>query len=432
VILVQNKQDKEPDLSSAEVSRRQFLQAAGTMGSGAALDIAASFATSATATGAVAQQAQNAAGAAPPSAFYPRTHPDLAGYSVTLQNPVTTAGPPLAPLPMTNTGSDQIPRKPLGKTGLEVSVLGCGGHHLGDAPDVGVAINIVHGAIDAGVNFFDNCWEYYNGKTEDWLGRALQGGRRDKVILMTKVCTHGRTARLAMQMLEESLRRLQTDHLDVWQIHAITYDNDPQLAYAKGGVIEALDQAKKQGKVRFVGFTGHKDPGFHLQMIQMGYPFDTVQMPLNPFDASFFSFQRQVLPEANRRGIAALGMKSMGGNGNAIKKGVATAQELLRYAMSLPVATTICGMDSMKVLQQNLAVARNFKPMTSGEMQALQGRCLAVAVDGRFEPYKVSLVYDNPVTRQPHGFPIDQDQKEVKEMFKQTIGVPGSDEERGQ
>ena len=149
-------------------------------------------------------------------------------------------------------------------------------------------MNIVHEAIDTGITFFDNCWEYHNGKSEDWLGRALDGGRRDKVVLMTKVCTHGRTKQLAMKMLEESLRRLQTDHLDIWQIHAITYDNDPELAYAKNGVLEAFDQAKQQGKVRFVGFTGHKDPGIHLKMIQMGYPFDTCQFPLNPFDARLF------------------------------------------------------------------------------------------------------------------------------------------------
>ena len=188
-----------------------------------------------------------------------------------------------------STGPDEIPRRVLGRTGAVISALGLGGHHLGDAKDVNEAINIVHEAVDAGISFFDNCWEYHNGKSEDWLGRGLRG-RRDKVFLMTKVCTHGRSAQLAMQMLEESLKRLQTDHLDLWQIHAITYDNDPELAYAKGGVLEAFDKAKQQGKVRFVGFTGHKDPGFHLKMLTMGYPFNTVQMPLNPFDNSFFSF----------------------------------------------------------------------------------------------------------------------------------------------
>ena len=233
-----------------------------------------------------------------------------------------------------------------GSTGVDISAIGVGGHHLGDVPTLDEAVQLVHQAIDAGVTFFDNAWEYYNGKTETILGRALRGGRREKVFLMTKVCTHGRSGKLAMQMLEDSLRRYQTDHLDLWQIHGIVYDNDPELAYAKGGVLEAFEQAKKDGKVRFVGFTGHKNPAFHLKMLELGYPFDSVQMPLNPFDANFHSFEKQVLPEVNRRGMAALGMKSMGGTAWGIKAGVVHAQEMLRYAMSLPVATTICGMDS--------------------------------------------------------------------------------------
>lgn len=321
-----------------------------------------------------------------------------------------------------NNGVGTMPLRPLGKTGVKVSILGMGGHHLGDIPTVGEAIRLVHEGIDAGINFFDNAWEYWNGRTENWLGRALKG-RRDKVVLMTKVCTHGRDARVAMRMLEQSLRRLQTDRLDLWQIHAVTYDNDPELAYAKGGVLEALDLAKKQGKVRFVGFTGHKDPAFHLRMLQLGYPFDTVQMPLNPFDGNFRSFERQVLPEVNKRGLAALGMKSLGGTADGIKRKVFTAQEMLRYAMSLPVATTISGMDSLAVLRQNVAIARGFKPMAVKEMDALRARCAAVAADGRFEHYKVSLRYDNPVTRMPHGFPIDQQQREVKEMFKDPSGT---------
>jgi aryl-alcohol dehydrogenase-like predicted oxidoreductase len=297
-----------------------------------------------------------------------------------------------------------------GKTGAVISAIGCGGHHLGDAESVNEAMDIVHQAMDSGINFFDCCWEYHNGKSEDWLGRALVG-RRDKAFLMTKVCTHGRGAELALQMLDQSLRRLQTDHLDLWQIHAITYDNDPELAYAKGGVIEALDAAKQAGKVKYVGFTGHKDPGMHLKMIEMGYPFDTVQMPLNPFDYNFFSFEQQVLPELNRRGIAPLGMKSMGGNANAIKNGVVTAEELLRYAMSLPVATTISGMESLDVLHQNLRVARGFQPMTDDEMAELRHRC-------------APPVYDNPLTRMPHGFPFDGQQKEVKDMLLNGIGYP--------
>ncbi len=259
--------------------------------------------------------------------------------------------------PMTRSGPGQMPYRLLGKTGIKVSILGMGGHHLADPQSVDEAVTMVHTALDGGLNFFDNCWEYHNGKSEDWLGRALQG-KRDKAILMTKVCTHGRDAKLGMKMLEESLRRLQTDYLDLWQIHAISYDNDPELAYAKGGILEALDLAKKQGKVRFVGFTGHRDPSFHLRMIELGYPFDTVQMPLNPFDSNFFSFEKQVVPEANRRGIGVLGMKSMGGTAAAVKAGLIKPEELLRYAMSLPVATTISGMDSIEVLQKNLEIAR--------------------------------------------------------------------------
>jgi predicted aldo/keto reductase-like oxidoreductase len=309
-----------------------------------------------------------------------------------------------------------------GSTGERISAIGVGGHHLGDVPTLDEAVQLVHEAVDAGITFFDNAWEYYNGKTETILGRALRDGRREKVFLMTKVCTHGRSGKLAMQMLEDSLRRYQTDHLDLWQIHGIVYDNDPELAYAKGGVLEAFDQAKKEGKVRFVGFTGHKDPAFHLKMLELGYPFDSVQMPLNPFDANFHSFEKQVLPEVNRRGMAALGMKSMGGTAWGIKAGVVQAEEMLRYAMSLPIATTICGMDSLDVLHQNLRVVRGFQPMTQGEMEALRARCAATAADGRFEPYKVSLRYDNPMTRMPHGFPFDHTQREVTEMLEKADG----------
>ncbi len=316
-----------------------------------------------------------------------------------------------------------IPQRPLGRTGAKISALGLGGHHLGDFKTVDEAIRLVHEAVDAGITFYDNCWEYWNGRAEDWLGRALRG-RRDKVFLMTKVCTHGRDAGLALKMLNESLRRLQTDHLDLWQVHGVSFDNDPELAYAKGGVLEALDQAKRQGKARFVGFTGHKDPAIHLDMIRRGYPFDTVQMPLNCLDATFRSFEKQVLPEVNRRGIAALGMKPMGGTAWAVKSGLVKAEEMLRYAMSLPVATTIAGMDSFDVLRQNLRVARGFKPMTAAEMQALRDRCAKAAGDGRYEPYKLSLKFDNPQARLPHGFPLDPTQKEVQEMLFKEAGGP--------
>jgi uncharacterized protein len=222
---------------------------------------------------------------------------------------------------------------------------------------------------------------------------------------MTKVCTHGRDKKVAMRMLEESLRRLQTDHLDLWQIHEVIYENDPDLIFAPGGAYEALLDAKKQGKVRFVGFTGHKDPEIHLKMLAHDFPFDTVQMPLNCFDATFRSFETHVLPEATRRGIAVLGMKSLGGSGELVRHGGVTAQQGLRYAMSLPVATTISGVDSMEVLNQNLAVATNFQPFTAAELKELRDQCRQFAADGRYELFKMTTKYDGKVGREQHHFP---------------------------
>ena len=301
------------------------------------------------------------------------------------------------------TGS--IPKKQLGKTGVQVSALGVGGFHLGTAKDQNEATEIVSRAIDAGVTFFDNAWEYHNGESENRLGKALQGGKRDKIILMTKVCTHGRGKDVAMRMLEDSLRRLKTDHLDVWQIHEVVYYNDPDLIFAPGGAAEALTQAKQQGKVRFVGFTGHKDPAIHLKMLAHDFPFDTVQMPLNCFDASYHSFEHQVLPEAQKRGIAVLGMKSLGGSGEMVTSGTITPEEGLRYAMSLPVATTISGMESVNVLEQNLAIARNFQPMSETEMADLRERVRVFAADGRFERFKSTKLYDGDLGREQHGYP---------------------------
>lgn len=302
----------------------------------------------------------------------------------------------------------EIPRRQLGRTGIEVSAIALGGAHIGGVKSEQEAISIIHAAMDAGITFMDNAWEYNEGRSEVIMGKALQGSRRDQAFLMTKVCTHGRDRKVAMQQLEQSLRRLKTDHIDLWQVHEVVYDNDPELHFAKGGVIEALEQAKREGKVRFVGFTGHKDPAIHLKMLGYDYPFDTCQLPLNCFDASFRSFEQQVLPELNRRGIAAIGMKSISGSGEPVKKGVITAQEALRYAMSLPVATTVSGIDSIKVLQQNLSIARGFKPMNAEEMQAVRTRYARYAADGRFELYKTSKKYDGKPGREQHNFPTQQ------------------------
>jgi predicted aldo/keto reductase-like oxidoreductase len=328
----------------------------------------------------------------------------LAGVGLAVSPPALGAADPPR-LELSNTGPDEIPRKPFGKTIERVSVIGLGGYSLGSAPSLEEAMAIVHEAIEAGVNFFDNAWEYHDGKSEEWMGRSLTGGRRQKVFLMTKVCTHGRDMHLALKMLEESLRRLQTDHLDLWQIHECVYDNDPERHFAKGGVVEALDQAKKSGKVRYVGFTGHKHPAIHLKMLSYQYPFDSVQMPLNPFDATYRSFQKHVLPEVNKRHMAALGMKSLGGNGQPVVQGVVTVEEALRYAMSLPVATTISGVDSRAVLRQNLAIARGFRPMSAAEREALARRCAAKAGDGHLELFKSTVKYDGDLGRKQHGLP---------------------------
>jgi uncharacterized protein len=297
-----------------------------------------------------------------------------------------------------------VPMRPLGKTGVQISALALGGFHLGSTRNQPEATEIVARAMDAGVNFFDNAWEYHDGESEARLGTALKG-KRDRAVVMTKVCTHGQDKTVAMHMLEESLRRLRTDHIDVWQVHEVIYDNDPDLIFAPNGVAEALTQAKQQGKVRFIGFTGHKDPAIHLRMLSHEFPFDTVQMPLNCLDATFRSFEQRVLPEAQRRQMGVLGMKSLGGSGEIIKFGVASAQEALRYAMSLPVSTTISGIDSLDVLRQNLAVARGFVPMSHTEMQALREHSRPFAANGHAELFKTTKLYDAKEGRIQHHFP---------------------------
>jgi len=311
---------------------------------------------------------------------------------------------PNAPVEKGGVAEFQSPQRAMGKTGLQVSILGVGGYHLGTASGQPEVNDMIAKALDHGINFFDNAWEYYKGASEERLGTALKG-KRDKAIVMTKVCTHGRKKDIAMQMLEESLTRLQTDHLDVWQVHEVVYYNDPEKCYAPDGVLEALAAAKQQGKVRFVGFTGHKNPSIHLAMLNGGFPFDTVQMPLNPFDYSYRSFQREVLPVAAQRGMAVFGMKSMGGSGEMISQGALTPTEALTFAMSLPgVSTTISGMDSMRVLDQNLEILRNFKPLSEEQISALRTYAKQFD-DGRYELFKSSVKYDGDLGRAQHDFP---------------------------
>ncbi len=301
-----------------------------------------------------------------------------------------------------------IPRRPFGRHRDLVSIMGLGGFHLGRTKTAAEAVRIVHEAIDAGINFLDNAWEYHEGESERRMGRAI-ADRRDSVFLMTKVCTHGRGATVAMRQLDESLRRLRTDHLDLWQIHECVYANDPDLHFARGGVIEALDQAKAQGKVRYVGFTGHKHPAIHLRMLAAGFPFDACQLPLNGFDAQFRSFQTHVLPELRRQRVAAIGMKSLGGDGRAVRKRAVGAADALRYAMSLPVCTTVSGIDSLKVLRQNLRIARSFVPMSAPERRAYERRLRDTAPDGRFELYKTTAEHEGDVGRAQHGYPTQDE-----------------------
>jgi aryl-alcohol dehydrogenase-like predicted oxidoreductase len=299
----------------------------------------------------------------------------------------------------------EIPRRPFGTSGETVSILGLGGWHLGVPKTDRDAVRLVHEAIDAGINFLDNAWDYNDGVSESRMGKAI-ADRRDRVFLMTKLCTHGRDARTAMRQLEESLRRLRTDHLDLWQIHEVAFDDEPRRHFARGGAVEALDRARQQGKVRFVGFTGHKDPALHLQMLAHDYAWDSCQLPLNCFDASFRSFERRVLPELLRRGIAPIGMKSFCGDARAITAKVILPADALSYAMSLPVATVVSGMESPKVLRQNLNVARGFRPLSARAMEALRRRVAPVAADGRFELYKISAAFEGDESRRVHGLPL--------------------------
>ena len=305
---------------------------------------------------------------------------------------------------MPRTTSTEIPRRPFGNTGEQVSILGLGGWHLGVPKTDRDAVRLVHEAIDSGVTFMDNAWDYNDGVSEERMGKALHG-RRDQVFLMTKLCTHGRDGRTAMRQLEESLRRLGTDHLDLWQIHEVAFDDEPRRHFAKGGAVEALDRARQQGKVRFVGFTGHKDPALHLEMLSYDYAWDSCQLPLNCFDGSFRSFEQRVLPELARRGIAPIGMKSFCGDARGLKARAVTPAEALSYALSLPVATVVSGMESPRVLRQNVAIARGFRSMSAAARQRLRRRVAGLAADGRFELYKISAAFEGAESRRVHGLP---------------------------
>jgi len=281
----------------------------------------------------------------------------------------------------------QVPKRAFGRHAEKVSSLGLGGHTLATVGTVAEAIRTAHEAIDCGVTFFDNAWEYHQGRGEEWMGQAL-AGKRDQVFLMTKVCTHRSghaTKEKALAMLDESLKRLQTDHLDLWQVHQVASAAAADEVFMPGGVIEAIEEARRQGKIRYCGFTGHLDPQVHLRVLAHHYPFDAVQMPLSVFDAHAEGFQKLVLPELVKQGIAPLAMKTLGGNGKSVKDGVVTASEALRYTLSLPITTLISGIDSSDWLKANAGVAASFKPYSPAEMAALEKRC---STQKQYEPYR--------------------------------------------
>ena len=309
----------------------------------------------------------------------------LAGIS-SLARATTDVGRPTSELE-----GQGLPRQQLGRTGVTVPIIGLGGWHFLKTSDE-EGSRIVQEAVDAGLTFFDNSWDYHNNRSETVMGKALKG-HRHKVFLMTKMCTHGRGKKIGMLHLEQSLRRLGTDYLDLWQIHEVGCDDDPERIFREGGAIEALAEAKQQGKVRFIGFTGHTNPSVHMNVLKYNFPFDTCQLPLNVFDASYRSFERQVLPELLRRGIAPIAMKSLCGNGKPIQQGILTAEEAMRYVLSLPVSTLVSGIDSREVLHQNLAIARRFVPMTQEEMAQLRRRVSGHAAEGQFEHYKTHALW---------------------------------------
>ncbi len=300
-----------------------------------------------------------------------------------------------------------IPVRALGTTGERVTLMALGGHSSTNPGKLSEAesLRLIQRAVDEGIRFMDNCWDYHDGEAESRMGKALaEGGRRDQVFLMTKVC--GRTAAEARSNLDDSLRRLRTDRLDLWMYHEIVYDNDPDWIFADDGAIHVGLEALKAGKVRYLGFTGHKDPAIHLKMLSMPCEWSAVLMPLNVMDANYRSFQKQVVPELARRGIASLGMKSLGGNGSIVTEAGIPVDQAIRYVLSLPIASLVSGIDSEKVLDQNLAIVRNFEPMDEAEMAALEKKAFPMAGDGRFELFKSSKDFDGPVHRKQHGFAV--------------------------
>lgn len=305
-----------------------------------------------------------------------------------------TAGQTASP-PATEGSKGEMKYRVLGNTKERVSLLGLGGYHIGVPETEAESIKLIHAAIDGGINFLDNSWGYHRGESEVRMGKALAGGRRDKVFLMTKI--DGQTKSSAIEQLDQCLQRLQVDTIDLVQHHEVIRLEDPDCIFAEGGALEALLEARQAGKLRYIGFTGHKDPLVHLRMLEVAqqhdFVFDAVQMPVNVLDAHFRSFGDKVLPELTRLGIGVLGMKSMAG-GHALRTNAVSPEECLQYAMTLPTSVVISGMENMDILNKNLEVARNFEPLSEDQLAAILTRTTTFARSGKYEPFKTTRGYD--------------------------------------
>jgi len=298
------------------------------------------------------------------------------------------------PVPKETRKGDMLYRQ-FGRTDESISAFGLGGHHIGLVKELQDSIKLIRSAIDRGITFMDNCWDYHNGKSEVWMGKALCDGYRQKVFLMTKI--DGRNRQTASLQIDESLRRLQTDHVDLMQIHENLRMEDADRCFAEGGAIEALEAAKRAGKIRFIGFTGHKDPVVHNRMLDIAaehaFHFDSCQMPLNLLDANFRSFAQQVVPRLLKEGIAVLGMKPMA-SGAIVQNKIATPKECLTYALTLPTSAVITGIDSLEVLEQDLEIMKEFRPLDGGQMRELLARTRKFAGNGAYEKFKTATQYD--------------------------------------
>jgi aryl-alcohol dehydrogenase-like predicted oxidoreductase len=313
--------------------------------------------------------------------------------------------------------NSEMPMRTLGRTGVKVSLIGLGGWHLGfKYIDEKLARRIIRTAIDNGINFMDNCWDYNEGASEERMGKALKDGYRERVFLMTKI--DGRTKKDAAKQLDESLKRLQTDHIDLVQHHEILRYEDPHRIFDDEGANAALIEARDAGKISFIGFTGHKDPRIHLHMLEVarenGFQFDTVQMPLNVMDAHYRSFEKLVLPELVKQNIGVLAMKSLA-NGTILESNTVTAIECLQYAMNLPTSVVITGCESLENLEQALTAARTFRPMSDEQVKSILDKTADAASRGKFELFKTTSIYDGTAV---HPEWLGEEPKEVQRVVQ--------------